>query len=78
MADNPQRELEMILHQSKQLAGRLGSGSESHREITRQHLIQRMQAAQEIYEEVEHPSAKIRDAYDDLRELYKGVGLKNI
>ena len=74
MADDPLRELEMILHQSKQLAGRLGA-SESQNEITRMHLMELRDAARDVYEKVGEHSDRIESVYGLLVEFYGVSGL---
>lgn len=77
MVDNPEKELEAILYQSRQLAARLGGGSESTNEITRTHLLGLRDAAREIYGELTNPSREIREVYEKTCALYKMAGLSD-
>jgi hypothetical protein len=69
MATDPKSELESILYQSRQLAGRLGSGSESLSEVTLRQLGCLKDAAQDIYDGLDDAPADIRDVYTAIVSL---------
>lgn len=73
--DSGVQELEAIFHQSRQLADRLGSGSESAEEITRQHLAGLREASRSIYDGIAHPSRDFTAVYQRIVGLYEKVGL---
>jgi hypothetical protein len=74
MVADPQKELETILYQSRQLVGRLGA-NESQNEITRMRLMELRDAAKEIYEAVANHSEQLAHKYEITMALYKAAGL---
>jgi hypothetical protein len=74
MVDDPQKELETILYQSRQLVGRMGA-NESQNEITRMRLMGLRDAAIDTYASINHPSEQLTKIYKRTVDLYKSVNI---